>query len=58
MEFNKLHDVMEGKKTLIEGLLDGKGSVQLVDVSPRLSPEGYTAEFAAVRAVQSARVSV
>lgn len=49
----KLIDILEGKKTLIEGLLDGKGSVQLVDVSPRLVPEGYTAEFAAVRAART-----
>jgi len=54
MEETKLVDVLEGKKTLVSGLLDGKGSVQLVDVSPRLVPEGYTSEF---RAVQSARVS-
>ena len=52
MEYNKLYDIMEGKKTLINGLLDGKGSVQLVDVSPRLCPEGYSAEFAAVRAAR------
>jgi hypothetical protein len=53
MEEPKLIDILEGKKTLIDGLLDGKGSVQLVDVSPRLVPEGYTSEY---RAVQSARV--
>jgi thymidylate synthase (FAD) len=50
----KLIDILEDKKLLIDGLLDGKGSVQLVDVSPRLVPEGYTSEY---RAVQSARVS-
>jgi thymidylate synthase (FAD) len=49
----KLVDVLEGKKTLIEGLLDGKGSVQLVDVSPRLVPEGYTSEFAIARAART-----
>lgn len=48
----KLIDILEGKKTLIEGLLDGKGYVKLVDVSPRLCPEGYSAEFAAVRAAR------
>ena len=53
MAETKLIDVLEGKKTLIESLLDGKGSVQLVDVSPRLAPEGYTAEFAAVRAART-----
>jgi thymidylate synthase (FAD) len=50
----KLIDILEGKKTFIDGLLDGKGSVQLVDVSPRLVPEGYTSEYMSVRA---ARVS-
>jgi thymidylate synthase (FAD) len=53
MESNKLYDVLEGKKTLIDGLLDGKGSVQLVDVSPRLAPEGYTSEFAIARAART-----
>lgn len=54
MESPKLIDILEGKKTLIDGLLDGKGSVQLVDVSPRLVPEGYTSEYMSIRA---ARVS-
>jgi thymidylate synthase (FAD) len=49
----KLVDILEGKKTLIDGLLDGKGSVQLVDVSPRLVPEGYTSEFAIARAART-----
>ena len=52
MEEPKLIDILEGKKTLIDGLLDGKGYVKLVDVSPRLCPEGYSAEFAAVRAAR------
>jgi thymidylate synthase (FAD) len=38
----------------IMGLLDGKASVQLIEVSPRIVPIGYTPEFLAVRA---ARVS-
>lgn len=50
----KLIDILEGKKTFIDGLLDGKGSIQLVDVSPRLVPEGYTSEYMSIRA---ARVS-
>jgi thymidylate synthase (FAD) len=53
METSKLVDILEGKKTLIDGLLDGKGSVQLVDVSPRLVPEGYTSEFAIARAART-----
>ena len=52
MDSPKLIDILDGKKTFIDGLLDGKGSVQLVDVSPRLCPEGYSAEFAAVRAAR------
>lgn len=53
MESHKLVDILEGKNTLIDGLLDGKGSVQLVDVSPRLVPEGYTSEFAIARAART-----
>jgi thymidylate synthase (FAD) len=49
----KLIDILEEKKILIDGLLDGKGSVQLVDVSPRLVPEGYTSEFAIARAART-----
>ena len=53
MEDPKLIDILEGKKTLIDGLLDGKGCVQLIDVSPRLVPEGYTSEFAIARAART-----
>lgn len=38
----------------VTGLLDGKASVQLIDISPRIVPVGYTPEYIAVRA---ARVS-
>jgi thymidylate synthase (FAD) len=48
-----MYDVLQGKKTLIEGLLDGKGSVELVDVSPRLCPEGYGPEYMIVRAART-----
>jgi len=48
-----MYDVLENKKTLIEGLLDGKGSVELVDVSPRLCPEGYGPEYMMVRAART-----
>jgi thymidylate synthase (FAD) len=44
----KLYDCLEGKETIIEGLLDGKGFVKIVDVGPRLVPEGYTSEYMAV----------
>lgn len=33
-------------------LLDGNGSVTLVDVGPRVCPDGYTPEFAIVRAAR------
>lgn len=49
----RMYDVLEGKKTLIEGLLDGKGSVELVDVSPRLCPEGYGPEYMIARAART-----
>jgi thymidylate synthase (FAD) len=52
-DFEKLYDCLEGKKTLIEGLLDGKGSVKLIDVSPRLCPVGYGPEYAAIRAART-----
>lgn len=46
-------DVLEGKKRIVVGLLDGKGSVELVDVSPRLAPEGYTSEYAMIQAART-----
>lgn len=49
----ELHDVLEGKETFIGGLLDGKGSVQLVDVSPRMCPKGYGPEYMMVRAART-----
>lgn len=50
----KMYDVMAGKNLIIDGLLDGKGFVKVVDVGPRLAPEGYTAEH---RVVSGARCS-
>lgn len=49
----EMYDVLENKKRLIVGLLDGKGSVELVDVSPRLAPKGYTSEYAMVQAART-----
>lgn len=49
----ELHDVLEGKETFIGNLLDGKGSVQLVDVSPRMCPKGYGPEYMMVRAART-----
>jgi thymidylate synthase (FAD) len=49
----ELYDILTDKKRLIVGLLDGKGSVELVDVSPRLVPKGYTSEFAMVQAART-----
>jgi thymidylate synthase (FAD) len=48
-----MYDVLEGKKRIVVGLLDGKGSVELVDVSPRLAPEGYTSEYAMIQAART-----
>ena len=50
---SNLIDCLQDKKTLIVGLLDGKGSVELVDVSPRLVPKGYTPEYMIVRAART-----
>lgn len=49
----ELYDCLKDKKTLITGLLDGKGSVELVDVSPRLCPVGYGPEYMMVRAART-----
>lgn len=49
----ELYDVLEGKKTFIGNLLDGRGSVQLVDVSPRMCPKGYGPEYLMVRAART-----
>lgn len=46
-------DVLENKAVYIDGLLDGKGSVELVDVHPRIVPKGYTSEYLAVRAART-----
>ena len=50
----KMYDVMAGKNLIIDNLLDGKGFVKVIDVGPRLAPEGYSAEY---RVVQGARCS-
>lgn len=50
---SKLYDVLEGKNTFIGNLLDGRGSLELVDVGPRLCPEGYTPEYMMVRAART-----
>jgi thymidylate synthase (FAD) len=50
---DEMYDVLEGKKTLISGLLDGKGSVELVDVGPRLCPKGYGPEYMIARAART-----
>ncbi len=49
----ELHDCLQGKNLLIDNLLDGKGSVQLVDVSPRMCPKGYGPEYLMVRAART-----
>lgn len=47
------HDVLVGAKRVIDGLLDGKGSVELVDVSPRLCPRGYGPEYMMIQAART-----
>jgi thymidylate synthase (FAD) len=49
----ELHDCLAGRNLLIDNLLDGKGSVQLVDVSPRMCPKGYGPEYMMVRAART-----
>ena len=49
----KMYDILDDVETLVE-CYDGKGSVSLVDCTPRLCPEGRDISFAAAR---SARVS-
>lgn len=49
----EMYDCLDGRQTLIDGLLDGKGSVELVDVSPRLCPKGYTPEYLMVRGART-----
>ncbi|CAH6418866.1 Thymidylate synthase complementing protein [uncultured virus] len=50
----KEYDAFTLVKDKTRTLLDGKGSVTLVDLHPRICPEGWTPEF---RIVQAARVS-
>lgn len=47
-------NVMEGKKLLIDKLLDGKGFVKVINVGPSLAEEGRTPEYMIAKA---ARVS-
>ncbi len=49
----EIYDVLEDRKTLISGLLDGKGSVELVDINPRLCPKGYGPEYMITRAART-----
>lgn len=49
-----LYDVLEGKELKRDNLLDGKGSIELIDVNPRLCEEGRTPEDMIVK---SARIS-
>lgn len=49
----KMYNVMEGKKLSIDGLLDGKGCVKLINVGPMLAPEGRTPEYMIARAART-----
>ena len=43
---------MEGKSLLIDKLLDGKGFVKVVKVSPETHPPGYTSEYLIAKAAR------
>ena len=40
----EFYDALEGRTLLVDKLLDGGASVQVIDISPRFVPKGYTAE--------------
>ena len=42
----------DGKKMEVTGLLDGKGFVRVVKVSPEIHPEGYTPEYLIAKAAR------
>ena len=48
----EVYDILKGKKRTIP-LYDGKGSVDLIDCSPRLCPTGRTLDYAAARAART-----
>ena len=43
---------MEGKKLIKDGLLDGRGWVRVIKVSPETHPEGYTPEYLIAKAAR------
>ena len=43
---------MEGKKLVKSGLLDGRGWVRVIKVSPETHPEGYTPEYLIAKAAR------
>ena len=43
---------MEGKSLIIDNLLDGKGFVRVVKVSPETHPPGYTPEYLIAKAAR------
>lgn len=50
--FDESVDILEGKVLSKEGLLDGKGSIRIVQCSPRIVPKGRTPEFFAAAAAR------
>ena len=47
-----MQNATDGKKMEITGLLDGKGFVRVVKVSPEIHPEGYTPEYLIAKAAR------
>lgn len=45
----EFYDALEGRNLLVDNLLDGGASVQVIDISPRMVPKGYTAEYIMAR---------
>ena len=45
----EFYDALEGKVLLADKLLDGGASVQVIDISPRIIPKGYTSEYIMAR---------
>lgn len=49
----KMYNVMEGKNLSVDGLLDGKGFVKVINVGPTLAPEDRTPEYMCAKAART-----
>ena len=47
-----MQNATDGKKMEVSDLLDGKGFVRVVKVSPEIHPEGYTPEYLIAKAAR------